>query len=209
MSQVSIIRADAAPELAPLRAAIADASASVYGAKIRYAESLNLSFGVTLSAVEVTDLGGNVVDLQPEVSGWFDVEHGTTGEAAKPILAEKDALYAVLKASKHSNPSKVWADVRAYGRADALKQAEGICLAEIKARQIVMPEGSTRPDPLAPDARGANNKKSLRLRMIDDLSVLFAAAKRDKGIGTAEAAALVHISSALVALGVDLATLTK
>lgn len=209
MSQVSTIRADAAPELSPLRAAIADASASVYGAKIRYAEGLNLAFGVTLSAIEVCDAAGNIIDLQPEVSGWFDVEHGTTGEAAKPILTEKEALYKVLKDSKHSNPSKVWADVRAYGRADALKQAESICLAEIQARKIVLPKDTARPDPLAAESKGANNKKSLRLRMVDDLSVLFAAAKRDKAIGTTEAAALIHISSALVALGIDLTTLVK
>jgi len=209
MSQVSVIRADAAPELAPLRAAIADAAATVYGAKIRYAESLNLSFGVTLEALEVKSADGSVIDLRPSVTGWFDVEHGSTAEDAKPILTEKEALYSVLKGSKHSNPSKVWADIRKYGRADAMKQAELICLAEIKAQSIVMPEGTIRPDPLAADAKGANDSKSIRLRMMDDLKVLYKAAKREKSLSTEEANCLVHISSALIALGVDLSTLTK
>jgi hypothetical protein len=206
MADISVIRAEGAPELSVLRAAVADATASVYGAKIRYAEGLNLTFGVTLGTVEVTDADGVVIDIRPEVSGWFDEEHANLTVAVK---AEKTAFYDALKAGKHSNPSKVWADVRAYGRKHALEQAERICLADIDARNIEMPEGTERPDPLATPAKGANDVRSIRLRMVEDLCGLYKAAKREKSLATAEANCLVHVTSALIALGIDLTTLSK
>ena len=206
MSQVQVIRADAAPELSVLRAAVADAAASVYGAKIKYAQGLNLTFGVTLGTVEVCDADGNVIDIRPEVSGWFDCEHKAMPVA---VATEKTAFYDALKASKHSNPSKVWADVRAYGRKDALEQAEAICLADIKSQGIAMPEGTERPDPLATPSKGANDVRSIRLRMVEDLVGLYKAAKREKSLATSEANCLVHITSALIALGVDLTSLAK
>jgi hypothetical protein len=207
MSQVQVIDAGSAPELSVLRAAVADASATVYGAKIRYAEGLNLTFGVTLGTVEVTDADGNIIDIRPEVCrGWFDCEHKAMPVA---VATEKTAFYDALKAAKHSNPSKVWADVRAYGRKHALEQAERICLADIEARGISMPEGTERPDPLAAPARGANDIRSLRLRMVEDLCGLYKAAKREKSLDTTEANCLVHVTSALIALGIDLTTLSK
>lgn len=206
MSEIQVINSASTPELSTLRAAVADATASVYGAKIRYAEGLNLTFGVTLGTVEVIDADGNVIDIRPEVSGWFDEEHANLTQAVK---AEKTAFYDALKAAEHSNPSKVWADVRAYGRKRALKQAERICLADIAERGISMPEGTERPDPLAAPARGANDVRSIRLRMVEDLCGLYKAAKREKSLATAEANCLVHVTSALIALGIDLTTLSK
>lgn len=206
MSEIQVIESGSAPELSVLRSAVADASASVYGAKIRYAEGLNLTFGVTLGTVEVTDADGNIIDIRPEVSGWFDAEHKAMPVA---VATEKTAFYDELKKAKHSNPSKVWADVRAYGRKHALEQAERICLADIAERGIEMPEGTERPDPLAAPARGANDVRSIRLRMVEDLCGLYKAAKREKSLATAEANCLVHVTSALIALGIDLTTLSK
>lgn len=206
MSQIQVIRADAAPELSVLRAAVADATASVYGAKIKYAKGLNLAFGVALGTIEVCDGGGNVIDIRPKVSGWFDCEHGAMPDSVK---TEKAAFYDALKANDHSNPSKVWADVRAYGRKDALEQAERIALMHIEAQGIAMPEGTERPDPLVAPSKGANDVRSIRLRMIEDLVGLYKAAKREKSLATNESNCLVHITSALVAMGVDLTSLAK
>jgi hypothetical protein len=207
MSQVSIVRIEGdAPNLSVLRQAVVEAAVGVYGAKVTYAYGLNMTFGVSLGWSEVTDHDGNVIDLQPEVSGWFDQEH----KAMSPdVAAEKTAFYDALKKAEHSNPSKVWADVRAYGRRHALEQAEQLCKAEIDLRGIEMPNGTERPDPLAPEQRGANDVRSIRLRMVEDLCALYKAAKREKSLATEEANALVHITSALIAIGVDLTTLAK
>ena len=35
---------------------------------------------------------------------WYLVEHSDSSDTAKPVHAEKKALFAVLKAAKHSNP---------------------------------------------------------------------------------------------------------
>lgn len=205
MIEVILSTVDAS-DLSVLRAAVADASATVYGAKIRYAEGLNMSFGVLLGTADVFDAEDNVVDIRPEVSGWFDCEHKALPLA---VAAEKAAFYAALKGGKHSNPSKVWADVRAYGRKAALVQAEAICMAAIKSRDVQMPEGTERSSPLAAPSKGANDKRSIKLRMMEDLVGLYKAAKREKNLASNEVNALVHIVSALEAMGVDLTTLAK
>jgi hypothetical protein len=199
-------------ELSVLRQAVADAAEGAYGSKVRYAEGLNLTFGVDLLVVEVKNAEGTIIDLRPDVAGWFDVEHGDDTAAAKPVLTEKTAFYDVLKAKKSggSNPSKTWGDIRKYGRRHALEQAERVCLAEIAEKKIVMPEGAKREDPLAAESKGANNLRSIRLRMTEDLSELYQAAKRvEKKLTTEEQACLLHVSSALIALGVSLETLAK
>ena len=57
---------------------------------------------------------------------WYEVEHSMTGETAKPVHVEKKALYAVLKAAGHSNPSVVWARVREYGREEIHGKVEKV-----------------------------------------------------------------------------------
>ena len=193
----SSVSSEGLPELSVLRQAVADAAEGAYGSKVRYAEGLNMTFGVTLRAIEIKNAEGVLIDLQPDVSGWFDVEHGATSDAAKPVLAEKTSFYDVLKGKHSSNPSKIWGDVRKYGRRHALEQAERVCLAEIAEKKIVMPEGQKRDDPLKTESKGANNLRSIRLRMTEDLSELYQAAKRAKSLSTEEQACLLHVSSAL------------
>ncbi len=206
----SSVSSEGLPELSVLRQAVADAAEGAYGSKVRYAEGLNMTFGVDLLAVEVKNSEGVVIDLRPDVAGWFDVEHGATDDAAKPVLAEKTSFYEVLKGKHSSNPSKTWGDIRKYGRRHALEQAERVCLAEIAEKKIVMPEGQKRDDPLKAESKGANNLRSIRLRMTEDLSELYQAAKRvEKKLSTEEQNCLVHVSAALVSLGIDLNTLAK
>lgn len=56
--------------------------------------------------------------------GWYKVAMAgpaSDNEIAlrESIKGEKEALYALLKDRKHSNPSKVWADLKALAKADA------------------------------------------------------------------------------------------
>jgi hypothetical protein len=52
------------------------------------------------------------------VSGdaWFDVLVHDKSSTGKQVLGYRKSIYDALKEMKHSNPSKVWADICAYGR---------------------------------------------------------------------------------------------
>lgn len=112
---------------------------------------------------------------------WYEVEHNDIAEEAKPILAEAKRFREALKARGHKNPSVAWTRVRKEGRAIAL----------------------------GADADEGEKKttRSIRLRMVEDLSALYKAAKREESLAADTAQALTHIASALTALGVDLAML--
>lgn len=119
--------------------------------------------------------------------GWYMFEHNDKTEEAKPTLAEGSKFRAELKAAGHTNPSVVWTRVRNEGR----KLVEG-----------------DKPEGEATESAGAKEVRSLKLRLIEELSTLHKAVKREESknnLGKAEAEAATFIASALKALGVDLA----
>jgi hypothetical protein len=148
-----------------LRQSVADAVVRAYGAEREYAHAL----------------------CEALPSEWYLVEHNDKGEAAKPVHAEKKALFAVLNAAKHSNPSTVWARVRKY----AQEHIEGAPAQFAKE---------------ATDSVASRTTRTLNLRLIEELVTLYKACKNEKTIGDKEKQAETHIASALGALGVDLAT---
>lgn len=81
-------------DLVTLRANVAESETRAYGAKREYAEALNTCWSFD----------------------WFAIEYGDTTDEGKAVRAEQVAFYEVLKAAKHSNPSKVWGDVKRYGK---------------------------------------------------------------------------------------------
>ncbi len=97
-----------------LRANVADAVVRAYGAEREYAKALNAQFAGF---------------------DWFEVEANDVSDAAKPVHAEKKALYAVLK-GKHSNPSTVWARVRKYGAEESTPKPR-VPRAKVRARARV------------------------------------------------------------------------
>jgi len=115
---------------------------------------------------------------------WYDIEHTDLSDDAKPTLAEATAFRDSLRKAGHKNPSVIWTRVRAEGRA----HIEGA------------PEKGEK---------GASNKRSIQLRLIEDLSSLFRACKREESLSTQQAQAMTHIASALTAMGVDLSSLVK
>lgn len=120
---------------------------------------------------------------------WYLVEHKDTSDNAKIVHAEKKALFEVLKKANHTNPSTVWARVRKY----AQEYVEGV--PETK-------EGET-------DSNGAQPNRSLTLRFVEELTLLYKAGKRAESLSDKERAAHTYIASALGALGIDLNSLTK
>ena len=122
---------------------------------------------------------------------WYLVEHNDKGEDAKLVHAEKKELFKVLNSAKHSNPSTVWARVRKY------------------AQEHMEPKKPDADGVIAPtDAPvGARQNRSLTLRLVEELTTLYKACKNADSLSDKERQAHTHITSALIALGVDVATI--
>ena len=157
-----------------------DARGKIYGANILIARKLN--------------------DMLP--FDWFDVEHREVSDNAKALKAPKARVLKGAADAGHSNPSKLWADVREYGRN---------LRAGYSANGKTMADGSPRPDAGNGEAdadNGANPaKRSPMLRNIEELTKLW---KFNEGLdATPEkvAAAQSHIVAALAALGIDVRTI--
>ena len=124
-------------------------------------------------------------------AGWFEFEFNDKSESAKPTLEEGAKFRKALKEAGHSNPSVAWTRVRAEGKKLVAGETE---------TETETGEGEG-------DAPGAKNVRSIKLRYIEELATLYKAGKREQVLADDVAQALVHISSALGSLGVDLNTL--
>jgi hypothetical protein len=122
---------------------------------------------------------------------WYLVEHNDKGEDAKLVHAEKKELFKVLNSAKHSNPSTVWARVRKY------------------AQEHMEPKKPDADGVIAPtDAPvGARQNRSLTLRLVEELTTLYKACKNADSLSDKERQAHTHITSALLAMGIDVATI--
>jgi len=119
---------------------------------------------------------------------WFDIEHSDTREAAKPTLEVAQAFRDSLRKAGHKNPSVEWTRVRDAGRNHTRALA-------IASGEIVEDDG---------ESNGANAKRGLNLRLIEELTKLYKACKKDeKVLSDEQSSALVFITSALDALHVD------
>ena len=116
---------------------------------------------------------------------WYDVEHNSLKEEDKPVLTEAKAFRAALKAAGHSNPSVMWTRVREEAR----KHVEG--------------------EPTEGESKGAKPQRTFQLRLIEELTSLYKAGKREESLSTQQQNAMTGIVSALTALGVDVSTLVK
>lgn len=159
----------------------AEAAGRSYGAEREYAKVLNEHFaGLSVA--------------------WFEIEHNAKGAEAELVHSEKRAYFKALNekhpTGKYPNPSVPFARVRKYA-AEELKAA-------------FETEGDTASDTEAEGSGNARHTRSLTLRLTEDLSGCYKAGKRaerDGLIQSKEAEALVHIASALAALGLDISQL--
>ena len=147
-----------------LRQAVADAVVRAYGAERAYAVQLNSVFGFD----------------------WFEVEAKDVNESAKPVHAEKNELYKVLKGANHSNPSTVWARIRKYGREEKY------------------PQEATEGDGSSEGGNSqAGTTRSAMLRNVEELTALYKFNARQESLPEAIKNAQTFIVSALRELGVD------
>lgn len=137
------------------------------------------------------------VELNNMMAGSPAPWYAKDAEKSPLIEAERQNLMAALKAIEHSNPHKIWADVKGYALADA--QERGLF-------------GETKPVPEAKPAEGEstgnaniNAPRPLQLRLVEELTSLYKVCEKDKAfLSTGQKTASMHISKALEAIGVNL-----
>ena len=132
-----------------------------------------------------------------EVMGfaWYNIEAQDQSEQGKMVKAEKSEFYKPMKEAGHSNPSTVWARVRAEGKADAI--ARGL-FGEVASEAV---EGESEG--------GATHARSPMLRNIEELTALWKFNGKQTGLDPKIVKAQQKISEALIALGVDLNMINK
>lgn len=112
------------------------------------------------------------------------------------IETEKSNLYAGLKKAGHSNPSKVWGDIKKYALIDA--QDRGL-FGETKPVETEGGEGESTGN------ANINAPRPLQLRLVEELTALYKVCKKDEAFLTdKQKAAFLSICKALSELGVDL-----
>lgn len=127
-----------------LRKSVAESVVRQYGAEREYAKELNAMFGFA----------------------WYKVEANDIADNAKPVHAEKKALYAELKVAKHSNPSTIWARVRKLGLEEAQESA---LFGEVKPQPVAKGEEGEE----AQGSGNAHHARSPRTRNLEELSALY------------------------------------
>jgi hypothetical protein len=164
------------------REAAAAAASRTYGAEREYAIALNGAL--------------------PE--GWYKVEHKDTGAVAELVHAEKKLYFKALHdkhpTGKYPNTSVPWGRVRKY----AQEEVEGVT-------ESANEGGGGAGEGEGDDDVSARHTRSLTLRYVQELTLLFNAGRRAEKEGMIqprEAEALTHIGAALQAMGVDLASLS-
>ena len=126
--------------------------------------------------------------MSSSVVEWFDIEHSDTREHAKPTLEIAQKFRDALRKAGHKNPSTMWTRVRNAGR-DYTKSLA------VEAGEITEGEG---------ESNGANAKRGLNLRLIEELSKLYKACKKDELVLTNDQmSAFLKITGALGDLKVD------
>ena len=163
-----------APAALPLsvieaRNEVVKAETGSYGAKRKYAGELN-----------------NMMS-----AAWYHKD----SEKSPLIESERQNLMAALKAVNHSNPHKIWADVKGYALQDA--QERGL-FGETKPEPVQAGEGESTGN------ANINAPRPIQLRLVEESTILWKVCEKEKAFLTdKQRAASLHITKALEALGVQ------
>jgi hypothetical protein len=144
-----------------------DALASTYGANVEYAGALNLKFEFD----------------------WFEVSHTDSSDEGKAVRKEKELFFVGLKEIGHSNPSKVWKDVRDYGRENRYGKA------------VV---SSEEGEEVAEGSDDAKHNRSPELRNLEELTTLYKFNRRQESLSPKLTKVQQKIAEALAEMGVDI-----
>jgi hypothetical protein len=155
-----------ANEIAVAMDSVVDSVKGSYGSQVRLASLLNQKYEFN----------------------WFDVSHTDTSDEGKQVRKDKETLFEKLKAIDHSNPSKIWADVRKYARLERFPDTKV--------------EGEVQDGEQGES--GANHNRSPMLRTVEELTALWKFLKRQENLDPKLNGALLHIGKALEECGVKL-----
>jgi hypothetical protein len=130
-------------------------------------------------------------------TAWIELAHDAKGAEGDAMRTERDALYAALRALPipHSNPSVKWKQIKDHARSILAEQA--------KAEGGEDAEGEGE----AEGSGSAKHTRTLQLRLIEDLTTLYKACKKEKARTEQQSKAMLHIAAALADLGVDISKL--
>jgi hypothetical protein len=131
---------------------------------------------------------GKALNLKFEGFDWFEVSHTDSSDEGKAVRKEKELFFVGLKEIGHSNPSKVWKDVRGYGQ---------------EARYGV----EDTPTEEGAEVEGSDNAKHNRspeLRNLEELTTLYKFNRRQESLSPKLAKVQQKISEALAEMGVDI-----
>lgn len=156
-------------EIAIAMDSVVESARGSYGAQVRLASLLNMKYEFN----------------------WFDIKHTDTSDEGKQVRKDKETLFEKLKSINHSNPSKIWADVRKYAR---LERFPATTTDEDGNEVSTGEQGES----------GANHNRSPMLRTVEELTALWKFLKRQENLDPKLTDALLHIGKALESCGVKL-----
>lgn len=146
-----------------------EAQKSSYGANVEYAKALNLKFEFD----------------------WFNISHTDSSDEGKAVRKEKELFFVGLKEVKHSNPSKVWKDVRDYGSENRYGKPD---TSSEEGADGEVAEGSD----------DAKHNRSPELRNLEELTTLYKFNRRQESLSPKLTRAQQKIAEALGEMGVDI-----
>ena len=129
-------------------------------------------------------------------TAWIELAHDAKGAEGDAMRTERDALYAALRALPipHSNPSVKWKQIKDHARS-------------ILAEQAQAEGGEAEGEGEAEGSGNGKHTRTLQLRLIEDLTTLYKACKKEKARTEQQSKAMLHIAAALADLGVDISKL--
>jgi hypothetical protein len=145
-----------------------EAQKSSYGANKEYAKALNIKFEFD----------------------WFEVSHTDSSDEGKAVRKEKELFFTGLKEIGHSNPSKVWKDVRGYGQENRYGVAD-----------VSTEEGA---DGEVAEGGDAKHNRSPELRNLEELTTLYKFNRRQESLSPKLTKVQQKIAEALAEMGVDI-----
>jgi len=145
-----------------------EAQKSSYGANKDYGRALNMKFEFD----------------------WFEVSHTDSSDEGKAVRKEKELFFVGLKEIGHSNPSKVWKDVRGYG------QEARYGVADVPSEEGA--EGEVE------GSDNAKHNRSPELRNLEELTTLYKFNRRQESLSPKLTRVQQKIAEALAEMGVDI-----
>ena len=155
---------------------VAELITAIEQARINVAEGLRGAYGAKVAYAGLLNQKWASFD-------WFELNHNDSSDEGKAVKKEKEAFYEILKGEKHSNPHKIWGDIRKYAKTDRYGK------------------------PVVDGEQGSDNAKhnrSPQLRNLEELTALFKFNRRQDSLSDELKQCQAYIAKALESLGVDI-----